>query len=224
MTETLKKNIRHEAAFLSYQFRFGSDEKLYTVSFKGIIPEPEICRMLESARMYLYRDCAEAIHSYLDRHSLPYSDFISGSAVLKHSGVMASAGMLLHTASCQDLDKWTGNADICYALMDHQKWIYSGCEGCCYAVMKTHARYSNDHRYHIIGQTFQYHEPGCTEQAYFAIRTGTGTSCLYNIETNTEYSVLPSFGSVDMINLLLNIRHIHSAGQAEQTALQTRLL
>lgn len=41
----MKKNIGHKAPMLAYQFAFGSDERLYTVAFKGILTEPETRQM-----------------------------------------------------------------------------------------------------------------------------------------------------------------------------------
>ncbi len=220
MTKSLKKDFPQTADRLAYHFAFGGDENLYTVSFKGTLKESEIRRMLAAVRPHLYRDCETVINSYLDCHRLLYSDFMSKTTVLSHRGVMAFAKTLLHTGSCTSIERWTEHADLYYVVLDHQKWIQNGCcEGCCCAIAKTPARRSLGSAYHMIGQTFQYQPLSCMEQAYFAIRSGKGSRQLSNIETQTGDPVLPTFGSADLISLLLNIQTIRTASQAAEAAL-----
>lgn len=45
-----------QTAARTYHFYFGTDEDLYTFSFKGSIPETEIHRMLEAMRNALYAE------------------------------------------------------------------------------------------------------------------------------------------------------------------------
>ena len=96
--------------------------------------------------------------------------------------------------------------------MDYQKWIGCGWDGCCYAVMKTPRRGKDGYR--IVGQSFQYRENSGTEQAYFAIRASKRIGRLYNIDSVAGDPVLPAFGSLDLINLMVHLPEICTARQA----------
>lgn len=216
----MKKNIGHEAPMLAYQFAFGSDDRLYKISWKGMLPEPEIRKMLGILRKHVYRDIGEVIYSFLESRGFSYRGFSSSASILEHSSAMASAEGLLHAESSRHLYGLDGDADIFYAVMDHQKKVSSNyCEGCSYAVMKTAGRQGKTDACHIIGQTFGYEESGCTEQSYFAIRTGDGHGRLYDIESTAGEPALPAFGSVDMIGILMDIKEIRTASQAVEAAL-----
>lgn len=180
---------------LAYQFAFGRDDRLYTIAFKGMLSELEIRKMLEILQKYLYQNFGEAIHFFLDKHKFPYMDFASSASVLEHSSAMASADGLLHVAYGKDAYGPDGNADIFYAVMDHQKQISSNyCEGCYYAVMRAAGRQGEKDTCHIVVQTFGYEESGCTEQACFVNRTGDGNGQIYDIESLSGEPVLPTFG------------------------------
>ena len=96
--------------------------------------------------------------------------------------------------------------------MDYQKWIGCGWDGCCYAVMKTLRRGRGGYR--IVGQVFQYRENSGKEQAYFAIRASGRNEFLYNIDSVAGDPVLPTFGSLDLINLIVHLPEICTARQA----------
>ncbi|HBI62264.1 MAG TPA: hypothetical protein DDY31_13805 [Lachnospiraceae bacterium] len=214
----MKKNIGHKAPMLAYQFAFGSDERLYTVAFKGILTEPETRQMFGILRKHVYREFGEVIYSFLESRGFPYTDFSSNASVLEHSSAMASAEVLLHAKSSRGLYGLDGNADIFYAVMDHQKQGRSCCEGCCYAVMKTAGKRGKVDACYIIGQTFQ-QKAGCTENSYFSIRTGDGHGQLYDIESTVGEPTLPTFGSVDMVGILMDIKEIRTVSQAVEAAL-----
>lgn len=214
MPEIQKK----KAAMLNYLFNFGSDGDLYTVSFKGAFSEIDICRTLEAVHPHLLKTAWKAMYSYLRCNSFPFSDFKFETSVLSHENIMACAWKLLHAGSSKELDQWIGNADFYYGIMDCQKWSGCCCDGCCYAVRKVMPGHGEKSGYRIIGQTFQYQGDG-TEQTYFSIREQQADGSLYDIETVAGNPVIPTFGSLDMINLLLNISKIQNSRQAAAAVL-----
>lgn len=220
MTGMKKRTLdtKQGTPMLAYQFAFGSDDRLYTIAFKGMLSELEIRKMLGILRKHVYWDIGEVICSFLDSRCFSYRGFSSSASVLEHSSAMASAEWLLHAESSRDLYGLDGNADVFYAVMDHQKQDRSCCEGCCYAVMKTAGKRWKVDAYYIIGQTFQ-QKAGCTEKSYFSIRTGDGHGRLYDIESTVGEPALPTFGSVDMIGILMDIKEIRTVSQAVEAAL-----
>lgn len=195
----------------TYQFVFGCNENLYKASFKGRLTEEEIVRIFQALHLCMYNNIAEAIYSCLRYSGIPFSDFKSGISVLTHESIIASTKKLLHAGSSREL-QWIGNADFYYGIMDYQKWIGCGWDGCCYAVMKTPRRGKDGYR--IVGQSFQYRENSGTEQAYFAIRASKRIGRLYNIDSVAGDPVLPAFGRLDLINLMVHLPEICTARQA----------
>lgn len=199
----------------TFRFEIGSDEELYSVSFKGVIPEQEVNRILEVIHMHLHKNCGQFIRSYLDAHHLEYSDFAFHAGLLEHGTIMAFAGCLLHDSSCDCMDQWIGSTDSFYGIMDHQHTRKENCrEGRYYAVSRTLCRQKESYDYHIIGQTFQYNELTGSEQSYFAIRQNNDCRHLYTLDETEVRPVLATFGCVDMMDLLIHIGTITTKQQA----------
>ncbi len=215
---TAKQN-HYGARAQTFLFEFGTDKELRSVAFKGAIPEPEISHILEAAHAHLYVNCAEAIHSYLDAHSLTYSDFTSGRIRLEHASVMASANSLLHADICECMDKKIGSADIYYGVMDYQHQTDRSCfEGCYYAVSRTSSSQKDPYEYHIICQTFQCNTSDSSEHACFAIRKNEGGPQLRTLDQADGEPVLATFGCVDMLRLLIHIRAVTTKQYAAELA------
>ena len=207
-----------QTAVRTYRFDFGTDENLYTFSFKGAIPEPEIHRMLQAASSALYAECSEAARSYLDSRHLDYENFNSCRTFLEHDAVMAAAGRLLHEASPKELYEQAGDVDECYAVIDHQQTDGNCCEGCCLALSITSSGQDASPECHIIGQVFQCDESGDHQHSYFAIRQGRPGDCLHMLDDADGFPVLATFGCVDVMALLLNIGSITTKMQAARLA------
>lgn len=205
----------------TYKLEFCTDEKLYSIFLKGKIAPEEIRTMLESARNCLYEKMAENIQVYLEQHHLEYLDFVTKEISLRHEDAMNFTNHLLHSATCDIIDEQIGETDIYYGVMDHQQWIRKDCcEGCYYVVKRTPAVQKGACRYIIIGQTFNYHETVDEEQSCFAIRTNESSRQLYTIDSYKGEPVIPTFGCVDIMGLLLNIDNIRTARQVEKIAVK----
>ena len=127
---------------------------------------------------------------------------------------MKLAELFLHSETCINLDNYTSNADIYYAIIDHQQSDNKGnCEGCYIVVQKTPVLSKCQHKYSIIGQTFSCNETNSDEYGYFAIRVN-------NITMSSGEPVLPSFGCIDLVSLLLNIDSMQTAEQVVKIALK----
>lgn len=208
-----------QTAARTYRFCFGTDEYLYTFSFKGSLPEPEIHRMLEAMRNALYAECSVAAQSYLDSHRLSYENFNSVRTLLEHDAVMAAAGRLLHDASPKELYEQAGDADEFYAVIDHQQQTDECCcEGCCLALSVTPSGQDTSHECHIIGQVFQCGECDDKQNSYFAIRQGRPGDCLHTLANADGYPVIATSGCVDVVALLININSITTLEQASELA------
>lgn len=208
-----------QTAARTYRFCFGTDEDLYTFSFKGSIPETEIHRMLEAMRNALYAECSGAAQSYLDSHRLGYENFNSGRTLLGHNAVMAAASRLLHDASPKELYELARDADEFYAVIDHQKQADECCcKGCCLALSVTSSGQNASHECHIIGQVFQCDESGDHQHSYFSIRQGRPGDCLHTLADEDGYPVIATSGCVDAVALLLNIDSITTPEQAASLA------
>ena len=121
--------------FLSYMFEIMDDENIYSSLFNGNLTDEETRKMLESIQNCLYEKIPDAIQMYLDQNNLAYSGFVSTKKPLEHSKVMELAGSLLYPGSNSSLDSYFRNADTCYVIADHQKWISENCcQGCYFAV------------------------------------------------------------------------------------------
>ena len=207
--------------FLSYMFEIMDDENIYSSLFNGNLTDEETRKMLESIQNCLYEKIPDAIQMYLDQNNLAYSGFVSTKKPLEHSKVMELAGSLLYPGSNSSLDSYFRNADTCYVIADHQKWISENCcQGCYFAVKIAHPIDKGLYQYHIIGQTFNYDETTGDESGYFAIRTNRDDGYLDNIVISDSEPVLPSSGCIDMLGILLNIDSIQTVEQIEKIAVK----
>lgn len=203
----------------TFRFEFGTDDGIWSASFKGIIPEQEVSHMIEDIHRQSYAGCAEAIRSYLDTHRLEYWDFTSVHTRLEHDTVMKLADSLLYVGDCERMDERSGNADVYYSVMDYQCYTGQECyEGCYYAVSRTFSMQEYPYEYHIICQKFQYDISGDMEQSRFAIRRNEGGHRLHTLDQADGQPVLPVFGCIDMLRLLANIQGVTKRQQAVELA------
>ena len=114
MPDTILKPI----SSWKYQFDFGSDEMLYSLSFEGNILPEEIRNMLETVQIHSYQSMAGAIRAYLLQHRLKHSGFISSEIPADPHKTTASVDSILHDGSCQILERLSQNADFYYAAAD----------------------------------------------------------------------------------------------------------
>ena len=184
--------------FLSYRFEVMDDGNIYSISFRGKLADEETKKMLESIQNCLYE-----------------------KAALSHSRTMKLAELFLHSETCINLDNYTSNADIYYAIIDHQQSDNKGnCEGCYIVVQKTPVLSKCQHKYSIIGQTFSCSETNSEEYGYFAIRESKENELINNIALSSGEPVLPSFGCIDLPILLLNIDNIQRIEQVIEIAVK----
>ena len=227
ITSTQKENTPESTmqqgrdCFLSYRFEIMEDDNIYSVSFNGKLTDEETRKMLEPIQNCLYEKIPDAIQTYLEQNNLAYSGFVSTKKPLEHSKVMELAGLLLHSDDCSDFDRYFGNADTYYLIVDHQKWVAENCcQGCYFAVKKTLTESESSCKYNIIGQTFRYNETTDDENCYFAIRENRNNGSLYNIALSSGEPVLPSFGCIDLPTLLLDIDNIQRTEQVIEFAVK----
>lgn len=207
----------------TYCFAFGSDEKLYTVSFKGDFPGNAPDKILAVAGKTTYEKAGDAIHAYLEHNRLEYSDFKIKESFLKHHQIMEWADALLHSDASNIIDNRIGNADHYYAVMDHQKWIQQDrCEGYYLAIKRKISDKTYDRLYihNVIGQSFIYNEANDENISYFTIRKRDGLQPFHNLYISKGRPVLPTFGCVDLIELLRNIESVHNATQAKAVSIK----
>ena len=134
---------------------------------------------------------------------------------------MKLAELFLHSENCISLDTHTSNADIYYAIIDHQQSDNKGnCEGCYIVFQKTPVLSKCQHKYSIIGQTFSCNETNSDEYSYFAIRESKENELINNIALSSGEPVLPSFGCIDLPTLLLNIDNIQRTEQVIEIAVK----
>lgn len=208
-------------SFLSYRFEIMEDDNIYYVSFNGKLTDEETRKMLESIQNCLYEKISDAIQMYLKQNNLAYSDFIASRKPLEHSRTIELAKMFLHSENDSSLDIYTSNADIYYAIIDHQQLDNkNNCEGYYIVIKKTPALSKCQHKYNIIGQTFSYNEITDDEYGYFFIRENKSNGLMNNITMSSGEPVLPSFGCVDMLGILLNIDSIQTVEQIEKIAVK----
>lgn len=207
--------------FLSYRFEVMEDDNIYSVSFNGKLTDEETRKMLESIQNCLYEKIPDAIQMYLEQNNLEYSNFISSKMPLNHSKAMELAELLLNSDNCSGFDSYFRKADTYYLIVDHQKWIAENCcQGCYFAVKKTLTESESSCKYNIIGQTFRYNETTDNENCYFAIRENKNNGSLYNIVVSDSEPVLPSFGCVDIMSVLLSIDNIQRTEQVIEIAVK----
>ena len=206
---------------LSYKFEIIDDENIYSISFDAELTQEETKKMLESVQNCLYKKTADYIQKYLEQSNIAYTGFVASRKPLSHSRTMKLAELFLHSENCISLDTYTSNADIYYAIIDHQQSDNKGnCEGCYIVVQKTPVLNKCQHKYSIIGQTFSCNETNSDEYGYFAIRVNKDNGLVNNIALSSGEPVLPSFGCIDLPTLLLNIDNIQTAEQVVKIALK----
>ena len=231
--KTFKKNISNTQATyapekamlynggLSYRFEIMDDGNIYSISFDAGLTQEETKKMLESVQNCLYEKTAGYIQKYLEQSNIAYTGFVASRKPLSHSRTMKLAELFLHSETCINLDNYTSNADIYYAIIDHQQSDNKGnCKGCYIVVQKTPVLNKCQHKYSIIGQTFSCSETNSKEYGYFAIRESKENELINNIDLSAGEPVLPSFGCVDMMDILLNIDSIQTAEQVVKIALK----
>ncbi len=207
--------------FLSCRFDVMDDDNIYSVSFNGKLPENEAKKLITEMRNCLYENMADYIQTYLKQHNLIYSDFIFSKMPLEHNKIMKLTEYLLHSNTCGIFDNYFGNANIFYAIADHQKLIAENCcQGCYFAVKRTFSESENLYKHNIIGQTFNCNEINGDENGYITIRENKDGDSLYNIASSSGKPILPTFGCVDMLGILLNIDNIQTIEQAEKIAIR----
>lgn len=207
----------------TYCFAFGSDEKLHKVSFQGNLPNDVTDMLLEAAGKATYEKAGDAIHAYLEKTHLKYYNFEFKESYLNHKKIMEWANTLLNSDTSSAIDASTGNTDHYYAVIDYQKWIQKDqCEGCYLAIKRdiSNKTYERTFKYHLIGQTFILNESDDKSINHFAIRRKDGHSPFHNLYISMGRPVLPTFGCVDLIELLRNIDHIHNATQAKAISIK----
>lgn len=207
--------------FLSYRLEVIDDENIYSSSFKGNLTEEETQEMLESIQNCLYEKMADCIQMYLEQNSITYTNFVANRKPLEYNRAMELAELFLHSETCSSLNTHTSNADIYYAIIDHQQLDNkSNCEGCYIVTRKTPALNNCQHKYNIIGQIFSCNETNSDEYGYFAVRENKDNELVNNIVLSYGEPVLPTFGCVDLTALLLDIDNIRTIGQTKKAAVK----
>lgn len=206
------------AGFQKYLFEFGDDDSLYSGSFSGKLTLEDIRGLLKFLHGQTYKDCPEAILSYLRQQQLEYSHFKAAIMPLEHEAVIKFAENLLKSPSCSCIEDHIDGADNYYAVTDHQIQVNGGCEGCYYAIRKTMD--SGTYSFHIIGQTFACDKNDENQNGYFAIRSGGQHRNLRNLDDFSGEPIFPSFGYVDIFGILMDIDSLNTAEQIKKTAVK----
>ena len=202
----------------TYRFEFGCDEKIYSTQFIGELPLGADTGILREVRKHLLEDSSKVIWSFLEHNHIGFSHFTSGIKALEQDKVMEQADFLLHSHSCAPIDKYLSSPAFYYATMDCQEqFTGTHCKGCYYVMKKVASARDRIPHYRIIGQTFE--DDRDISQGYFAIRENRDSLFLFDIANSSGEPVLPSFGCADTLNLLMNINHIETIGQAIESAL-----
>ena len=161
---------------------------------------------------------SKIIWSYLEHNHIDYSHFTSSIKTLEHDKIMKQADFLLHSHSCNPMEEYLKEPTFYYASMDYQKYLTSSqCKGCYYVMKKAASAPDRIPYYRIIGQTFE--DDRDISQGYFAIRENRDSPFLFDIANSSGELVLPSFGCVDTLNLLMNIDQMKTIEQAKEVAL-----
>ncbi len=212
MSDTVIKNQPQ-----TYRFQFVCDECIHSISFKGNLSLEADRELLKEVRRHLLQESPETIRSYLEQHHIPYFDFHADVIEADHSNVMHLAELLLHSNSLDRTDELFERSDLYYAVIDHQKQLANSCcEGCYLALKKTTPSDNTTFHCNIIGQIFK--ENSTASDGYFAIRESRNTH-FHDIARATGKPVLPPFGCIDTLGLLLSIDRIKTADQTERIAL-----
>lgn len=206
----------------TFQFDFGNEEKINSTTFTimGTVPPDNIQMILKELKKHIYEQSSEIIKACLEKYHLKYSYFSTKEFTLSHKDIMDLADCLLHSDPYDRIHGQAGSADNYYAIMDYQKWISENdCEGCYYAIKKIPDLPKNLYKCKIIVQTFSYQKYDDNPYGYFAIRTAEKSQPFQNLVEISGEPVLPDFGCVDIIGLLMDIDAITTSGQAEKFAL-----
>lgn len=218
MKNTPLTQTSHAETVQTYKFEFGDDDKIYSISFKGLIPRQEIRNILEFVRNSLFKKCGDAIQSYLDSNYLFYSNFSVLEKTVKDGRTMEFTKMLLQHPSCKVIDEWIKNANVYFGVMDYLKWM-EGCSAGSYCVVaKFPSAQDGQYKYHAICQTFKHATFTHKEWSHFAIRKDDGEHNLITLDEDKSCPVLATFGCVDLISLLINITDIKNKQQAADFA------
>lgn len=202
-----------------YRFEFGIDEKIYSTQFKGEIPLGADKGILNEVRKHLLEESSGVIWSYLEHNHIGYSHFTSSIKALEHDRIMKQADFLLHSYSCSSMDEYLKEPSFYYASMDSQKHLTnSHCKGCYYVIKKISSVHNRMPHYKLIGQSFDEHRD--TSQGYFSIRENRNSHLFLDIDNTSGKLVLPSFGCVDTLNLLIDIDRIKNIEQAQKAAIR----
>ena len=202
----------------TYRFEFGCDEKIYSTQFIGELHLGADTGILREVRKHLLEDSSKVIWSFLEHNHIGFSHFTSGIKALEQDKVMEQADFLLHSNSCAPIDECLSSPAFYYAAMDCQeRFTGSHRKGCYYVMKKTASAPDRIPHYRIIGQTFE--DDRDISQGYFAIRENRDSLFLFDIANSSCEPVLPSFGCVDTLNLLMNIDNIKTVEQAIESAL-----
>ena len=202
-----------------YKFEFGIDKKIYSTQFRGEIPLGADKGILKEVRKHLLEESSGVIWSYLEHNHIVYSHFTSSIKILEHDKIMEQADLLLHSRSCSTIEEYLKEPDFYYASIDCQKHLTnSHCKGCYYMIKKIYSVHNKMPHYKIIGQSFDDYMD--TSQGYFAIRENRNSHLLLDIDKTSGELVLPSFGCVDILNLLIDIDHIKSIEQVQKAAIR----
>lgn len=204
----------------SFRFELYGNGILYSTVFKGNVSQKDVNRILKEIHGHLYEESSEVIRTYLKSHHMSYSNLHSGEIFLGHEKIMNLTNVLLHSDFPDTVNGHIRNTDNYYAAADHQKMSRRNvCEGCYFAARKIPCSHNGMYAYRIIGQTFRDNRHDCNPSGYFAIRTAKSNQQFQNHNELSGRPVLPSFGCVDIIRLLMNIDIITTPGQAEEFAL-----
>lgn len=202
----------------TYRFEFGCDGKIYSTQFIGELPLGADTGILREVRKHLLENSSKVIWSFLEHNHIGFSHFTSSIKALEQDKVMEQADFLLHSHSCAPIDECLSSPAFYYATMDCQeRFTGSHCKGCYYVMKIMASAPDRIPHYRIIGQTFE--DDRDISQGYFAIRENRNSLLLFDIANSSGEPVLPSFGCVDTLNLLMNINHIETIGQAIESAL-----
>ena len=79
----------------TYLFEFGDNGTIHSAAFRGRLGKVETDRLFEFLHTKLYRDCPEAVRSYLERQHLEYAGFNTGRDSMSHDSIMERTEMLL---------------------------------------------------------------------------------------------------------------------------------
>lgn len=201
-----------------YRFEFGCDEKIYSTQFIGELPLGADTEILREVRKHLLEDSCKIIWSFLEHNHIGFSHFASSIKALEQDKIMEQADLLLHSHSCAPIDECLSSPAFYYAAMDCQeRFTGSHCKGCYFVIKKAAVAHERIPHYSIIGQTFE--DDRDISQGYFAIRENRDSLFLFDIANSSGEPVLPSFGCVDTLNLLMNIDQMKTIEQAKEVAI-----